>query len=404
MRNPVKIIWIPAFAGMTRGVLFTGIRRFVHSHIRTIIRMSKNYYDLLGIQKSATKDDIKKAFRTLAHKYHPDKGGGNEAKFKEMSEAYSILSDDKKRAEYDTYGRVFSGGGGGGGPSGAEGFDGFDFTDFASGKGFGGFGQGAGVEFDLGDIFSDFFGGGRERVRRGRDISVDVELPFSEAMFGTERRMLLNKTAVCDVCGGNGAQPGTAMETCKTCNGKGKIHEARRSIFGSVQTTRVCPDCYGQGKLPKERCAECHGAGILKRQEEISVRIPAGIEDGEVIRLGGAGEAMRGGSSGDLYVKVHVRRHPQFHKEGTNLRMDLSIKLSSALLGEEYKIETLDGPLTVKIPEGIHHGEILRVKGKGVPIEKGRRGDLMIKIIIDLPSKLSKDAKKLVEELKRQGI
>ncbi len=368
--------------------------------------MSKDYYNLLGLQKSASKDEIKKAFRTMAHKYHPDKGGGNEAKFKEVSEAYSVLSDDKKRAEYDTYGRVFSGGAGGGaGPSGFEGggFEGFDFTDFASGKGFGGQG---GVEFDLGDIFSDFFGsrGGGARQARGRDISIDVELTFAESIFGTERRMLLNKTGACEVCKGTGARPGTAMDTCKTCNGKGKIHETRRSIFGSVQTARVCPECHGQGKVPKEKCAECHGAGILKRQEEIQVRIPAGIEDGEVIRLTGAGEAMKGGSAGDLYVKVHVGRHPLFHKEGSNLVMDLSVKLSSALLGDEYTIETLDGPLTVKIPSGIHHGEILRVKGKGVPVERSHRGDLMIKISIDLPSKLSKNARKLVDELKKEGI
>ena len=366
--------------------------------------MSKNYYELLGIQKTASKDDIKKAFRTMAHKYHPDKKGGDEAKFKEVNEAYSVLSDDKKRAEYDAYGRVFSGGGGGGaGPSGFEGgFEGFDFSDFASGKGFG---QG-GVEFDLGDIFSDFFGGRSPggRQARGRDISIDVELSFAESVFGTDRRILLSKTSLCEVCKGSGAKAGTAMETCKTCNGKGKIHEARRSIFGSVQTTRVCPECQGQGKVPKEKCPHCHGAGVTKRQEELGVRIPAGIEDGEVIRLGGAGEAIKGGSPGDLYVKVHAARHPHFRKEGNNLLMDFSIKLSSALLGDEYKIETLDGPITVKIPEGIHHGEILRVKGKGVPIERGRRGDLMIKIAIDLPSKLSREAKKLVEEMKKQGI
>ena len=363
--------------------------------------MSKNYYELLGITKSASKDDIKKAFRTLAHKYHPDKKDGDEAKFKEVNEAYSVLSDDKKRSEYDAYGRVFSGGAGSG-QQGPEGFEGFDFSNFASGQGFGG--NANGFEFDLGDIFSDFFGGQRERVRRGRDISIDIELSFSEAVFGAERRILVNKTSACETCRGSGAKPGTTMENCKTCNGKGKIHEARRSIFGSVQTARVCPECQGQGKVSKDKCSECRGAGVSRRQEEISVRIPSGIEDGEVIRLGGAGEAMKGGSPGDLYVKVHVARHREFRKEGSNIIMDFPVKLSSALLGDEYTIETLDGPLTIKIPEGIHHGEILRVKGKGVPIEKGRRGDLMIKITIDLPNKLSREAKKLVEDLKKQGI
>lgn len=370
--------------------------------------MSKDYYNLLGVEKTASKDDIKKAFRTLAHKYHPDKGGGNEQKFKEVSEAYSVLADDKRRAEYDAYGRVFSGaGGGGGGPSGFEGFEGFDFSNFASGKGFGGFGQGAGVEFDLGEIFGDFFGGrttSATRPARGRDISIDVELSFAEATFGTERRILLNKTSRCETCKGSGAKPGSPMETCKTCNGKGKIRETRRSFLGTVQTTRVCETCRGRGQTATEKCALCRGAGVVRGQEEITVRIPAGIDDGEVIRLGGAGEAVSGGAQGDLYVKVHVSKHPQFRKEGSDLHIDLSIKLSSALLGDEYTIETLDGPLTVKIPEGIRHGEILRVRGKGVPIERGRRGDLMIKIQIDLPAKLSKEQRKLIEDLKGQGI
>lgn len=366
--------------------------------------MAKDYYNLLGVEKGASKDDIKKAFRTLAHKYHPDKGGGNEAKFKEASEAYAVLSDDKRRAEYDAYGRVFSGGGGGG--QGGEGFEGFDFSDFT--KGFGGFGQGAGAEFDLGDIFGDFFGGGIRtagtRQARGRDISIDVELSFADAVFGTERRMLLNKTGVCDICRGSGANPGSPMGSCKTCNGKGKLRETRRSIFGSVQTTRTCDACRGKGEVAVEKCHDCRGSGVVRRQEEISVRIPAGIDDGEVIRLAGAGEAVSGGATGDLYVKVHVSRDPTFHKEGTNLVMDLSIKLTSALLGDEYTVKTLDGDITVKIPEGIHHGEILRLKGKGVPFERGRRGDLMIKIQINFPARLSKEQRKLIEELKKQGI
>ena len=366
--------------------------------------MSKNYYELLGVTKAASQDDIKKAFRTMAHKYHPDKKGGDEAKFKEVNEAYSVLSDEKKRSEYDAYGRVFSGGAGGGAGEGAGfgGFEGFDFSNFASGQGFNG--NANGFEFDLGDIFSDFFGGQRERVRRGRDISVDIELSFSESIFGTERRMLLNKTSACDTCKGSGAKSGAKMETCKTCNGKGKIRETKRSIFGSVQTTKTCDECLGKGQVPSEKCATCHGAGVNRKQEEIAVKVPVGIEDGEVIRLGGAGEAIQGGASGDLYVKVHVTKHPLFRREGSNLVMDLSIKLSSALLGDEYTIETLDGNVTVKIPEGIRHGELLRLKGKGVPIDRTRRGDLLIKIVIDLPSKLSRDAKKLIEELKKQGI
>lgn len=368
--------------------------------------MARDYYETLGINKSASKDEIKKAFRNLAHKFHPDKGGGNEQKFKEASEAYTVLSDDKKRAEYDTYGRVFSdSGGAGAGQSGFEGFEGFDFTDFASGKGFG---QGAGAEFDLGDLFSDFFGGSRNttnsRQARGRDISIDVELPFAEAIFGTERRVLIGKTSSCGTCHGNGSKPGAPLETCKTCNGKGKIRENRRSIFGSVQTVHPCTECRGSGQIASEICASCKGAGVKRAQEEILVRIPAGIDNGEVIRLAGAGEAVKGGSSGDLYVKVHVERHTSFRKEGSNLVTELPVKLSSALLGDEYTVKALDGDITVKIPQGILHGEILRVKGRGVPIERGRRGDLMLKIVIDLPQKLSKEAKRLVEELKKEGI
>lgn len=362
--------------------------------------MAKDYYEMLGVERKASKDEIKKAFRTLAHKYHPDKKGGDEAKFKEVNEAYSVLSDDKKRAEYDAYGRVFSGGAGN--AASGEGFEGFDFTNFATGQGFPGGANG--FEFDLGDIFSDFFGGTRERVRRGRDISIDLELSFADAVFGAERRVLLNKAAVCDVCKGSGAKPGAVMRGCESCNGKGKIRETRRSIFGQVQTTKTCEACEGKGQLPSERCSACRGAGIIRKQQEVVVRAPAGIEDGEVIRLSGVGEAMRSGSPGDLYVKIHVTKHPLFRREGSNLLMDLSVKLSSALLGDEYTVATLDGSVTIKIPEGVKHGEMLRLRGKGVPIDRSRRGDLLIRINIDLPHKLSKEAEKLVEELKKHGI
>lgn len=366
--------------------------------------MQSNYYDTLGVAKSATTDEIKKAFRTLAHKYHPDKKGGDEKRFKEVSEAYAVLSDEKKRAEYDAYGRVFSGAGGGGQGAGPAGFEGFDWSDFAQGRGFQ---NGAGFEFDLGEIFGDFFGGrqtGSPRAARGRDISIDLELPFSEALFGTERRVLIAKTSRCETCKGSGAKPGSPLATCKTCNGKGKIRETRRSILGSVQTVRACSDCQGSGQTASEHCVACKGAGLRRGQEEAVIRVPAGIDDGEVIRLSGAGEAVKGGSTGDLYVKVHVARHPLFKKEGNNLVMDLTIKLSSALLGDEYTVKALDGDITVKIPAGLRHGEILRVKGRGVPIERSARGDLLLKMSIGLPQKLSKEAKKLIEELRKEGV
>ncbi|OHA18112.1 MAG: molecular chaperone DnaJ [Candidatus Taylorbacteria bacterium RIFCSPHIGHO2_01_FULL_45_63] len=362
--------------------------------------MSKNYYELLGIAKNASRDEIKKAFRTLAHKYHPDKKGGDEKKFKEINEAYSVLSDDKKRAEYDSYGRVFSEGAGAGGATGQNPFGGFDFSSFTGSEGFQGF------DFDLGDIFGDFFGGGggRERVKRGRDISIDIEISFSESIFGANRSVLLAKSSICDTCKGSGAEPGTSMETCKICNGKGKIHETKRSFIGAFSTTRVCDACQGRGQAPKEKCHECKGHGVRKREQEIEVKIPAGIDDGEMIRLSGAGEAVSGGVAGDLYVKVHVKRHPFFRKEGNNLVTDLTIKLSTALLGGQYSLSTLEGDIALTIPEGISFGEILRIKGKGVPVEKGKRGDLLVKLHIELPRRLSKTAAKIVEELKKEGV
>ncbi len=350
--------------------------------------MSKNYYEILGIDKKASKEEIKKAFRKLAHQYHPDKKSGNEEKFKEINEAYGVLSDDKKRAEYDSYGRVFNNAGG------------FENGPFEWQSG--GF-ENAFEGFDLGDIFGDLFGGGQKN-KRGRDISIDIEIPFKEAVFGTVRKVLIQKTALCDGCRGSGAKKGTEFSTCNSCNGQGKIREIKKSLIGSFAIARTCDKCSGKGKIPKERCSECMGLGVIKKEQEISIEIPSGIEDGEMIRLIGEGEATANGQSGDLYVKIRVRKDPQFTKDGNNLITTLNIKLTDALLGEEYEIGTLDGVLKIKIPENVSFGETLRVRGKGVPIGKNQRGDLHIKINIILPKKLSKNAKKIVEELKKEGI
>lgn len=353
--------------------------------------MSKDYYSILGIDKKASKDDIKKAFRKLAHKYHPDKSGGDPDKFKEVNEAYGVLSDEKKRAEYDTYGRTFSGSGAGG-----PGFEGFDFSQFAREGGF--------QDFDLGDIFGDIFGGKRGRTARGRDISIDLELSFKDAIFGVKRKVLLNKTSTCKTCEGSGAEPGTKMETCSTCNGKGSLKEVKQSIFGSIAVEQTCSVCKGRRNVPKEKCHTCSGLGIERREEEISIDIPAGVENGEMIRMSQMGEAVQGGAPGDLYIKLHVAESSTFSKQGTDLVMNLNVKLSDALLGTEYTIPTIDEkPITIKIPQGVSHGEILRVKGKGVPYGKSR-GDMLVKIKIELPQKLSKNAKKLIEELKEEGI
>src|SRR3989344_740323 len=355
--------------------------------------MKKDYYEILGIDKKASKDDIKKAFRKLAHQYHPDKKGGNEAKFKEVSEAYAVLSDDKKRAEYDAYGRVFSGGGG---PTGGAGFEGFDFSDFTNGAGF---------DFDLEDLFggfSDIFGGRGRRTRRGRDISIDIEVPFKESVFGVTRKVLLTKDSVCSHCTGSGAEPGTKTKTCVTCSGKGQVVESRRSPFGVFSVTSTCPTCKGKKVIPEKPCAICKGSGVERREEEISVFVPPGTDNGQVIRMSALGEAIQGGVSGDLYVKVHVHPDSRFRKEGFNLVTDLSVKITDALMGASYTIETLDGPTTVNVPPLRGVDEILRMKGKGVPMERGRRGDLLIRIRVQFPHKLSGEAKELLKKLKNE--
>jgi len=366
--------------------------------------MSKDYYNILGVNKGASKDEIKKAFYKLAHKYHPDKKEGNEAKFKQVNEAYQVLSDDAKRSQYDQFGTGYENMGnasarGYGGTQ--HGFEGFDFGGFQSGN----------TDFDFGnlnDIFSDFFTGGvgrnRTQTRRGRDISTEMQISFAEAVFGVSRKILITKTSNCTACSGSGAKTGTKMETCKYCNGQGKIREAKRTILGTISSTKICEECLGSGEVPKEKCDNCKGKGVLRREEEISIVMPAGIRDGEMIRMSGMGEAITKGVAGDLYIKINVSPHSIFKREGNDLVMSLDLKLSDALLGAEYPIQTLDGQISVKIPEGISINEILRVKGRGVPVSKNKRGDLLIKLKIKLPSKISRKSRELIEQLKKEGI
>ena len=352
--------------------------------------MSKDYYEILGIQKGASKDEVKKAFRKKAAEYHPDKKTGNEEKYKEVTEAYAVLGDDKKKAEYDTYGQSFNGAGGGN-PFGG----GFDFSGFQQG----------GVEFDISDLFSQFgFGGGGARQQRGRDISIDINLKFEEAVFGVTRKVLLTKTSECDSCSGSGAKSGTSLDTCTTCNGQGKVREQRQSIMGSFSTVRECHTCNGKGKVPKEKCGTCAGAGVARKEEEIGIKIPAGIQNGEVIRMTGRGEAIPNGQPGDLYIKIHADSHPHIKRDGTTLSRTLPIKLTDALLGATYKVETLDGVVDIKIPAGVSHGELVRIKNKGVPTSESSRGDFMVRISVETPKKLSRKARKLVEELQGEGI
>ncbi|KKW06598.1 MAG: Chaperone protein DnaJ [Candidatus Kaiserbacteria bacterium GW2011_GWC2_49_12] len=353
---------------------------------------------LLGVTKTASEDDIKKAFRKLAHKYHPDKKGGDERRFKEVSEAYAVLSDKKKRAEYDTYGKTFAGGGG---PQG--GFAGFDFSNFS--QGFDGFAQGSGgVEFDIGDIFGEFFGGSPRAKSRGRDISIDIELSFREAIFGVERHVLIAKTTVCPDCDGAGAAKGSKMISCGTCNGKGEVRESRNTFFGTFTSARVCSYCRGRGEIPEKSCDTCRGEGVAKKQAEIHIVVPAGVSDGEMIRLPQMGEAVADGVAGDLYVKLHVQSDKQFTRDGNNLLTVLPIKLTDALLGGEYRIRTLDGEETITVSAGVNNGEVLRIRGKGVPHGRGARGDLLVRIDVEFPKKLSRSARELIEKLRGEGL
>ncbi|PIR69880.1 MAG: molecular chaperone DnaJ [Candidatus Niyogibacteria bacterium CG10_big_fil_rev_8_21_14_0_10_46_36] len=355
--------------------------------------MSVDYYQVLGIEKGASKDDIKKAYRKLAHKYHPDKQGGDEKKFKEISEAYYVLSDDTRRTQYDQYGRAFSGAG-----RGSQGFDPnfWQNADFG-GQDFGGFS----------DIFEGMFGfggGARKRQKRGHDISIDIELPFEDSIFGATRTIVLRKTGACKICKGSGAEEGSKTEQCKTCNGSGSVREQRQTFFGAVHMLQECKECQGKGAIPDKKCKTCGGVGIEKREEEITVVVPPGIEHGEMIRMTGQGEAIANGAPGDLYIKVHVQRHAFLKRHGTNLIMDLEVPMTEAVLGGEKVIESIDGKIKIKIPEGIDSGEVLRVRERGVPMQSGKKGDLLIRVLVKNPKKLSRKAKKLFEELREEGV
>jgi molecular chaperone DnaJ len=371
--------------------------------------MSKDYYNTLGVGKGATDDEIKKAYRKLAHQHHPDKPGGDEAKFKEVNEAYQVLSDKEKRDQYDQYGQTFEQAQSqGGGFSGFEGFR--DFSSFAEGFDFN-FGSGArrggssGFEDIFGDIFSQAgFGGGRQRGAkryRGEDIQVDVEITFSEMAEGIEREMELYKRVKCQKCQGEGMDPGTEKVECQTCQGEGQIKTNRRTILGTFQQVSVCPDCQGEGKIPEKKCKKCGGDGRVREYEKIKIRIPAGIKDGQTIRLENMGEAgEKGGEAGDLYVNVHILPDKRFSRDGDDIHSETKISFSQAALGDKISINTIGGEVKLKIPAGTQSGETFRLKGKGVKhLGHYGYGDHYVKVQLETPTHLTYEQKELLERL-----
>lgn len=361
--------------------------------------MSKDYYKILGVEKSASADELKKSFRKLAHKYHPDKQGGDEAKFKEVNEAYQILGNEEKRKQYDQFGSDFESQGGFGGGAGWE-----DFMRATRGGG-------GGTQFDFGDIdLGDLFGGmfsarggrGRSGRRRGNDIQVDVQIDFKEAVFGLEKEIRLTKNNNCDVCHGSGAEPGSVVKKCAQCNGQGQVRQVQQTILGAMQTVATCPTCGGAGEKAEKSCKHCGGDGRVRSESNYKVKIPAGIHDGGTIKLVGKGEsAGAGGQTGDLYVVIHTRPDKNFQRDGYDVYTDLHVSYPQAVLGDKIEIETLDGPKKLVVPEGTQSHQQIRLKGLGVPNLNGSgRGSHYVRVIVDIPKKVNKKAKKLIQELK----
>lgn len=365
----------------------------------------KDYYKILGVEKNASQEEIKKAFRKLALEHHPDKNGGKDEKFKEINQAYSTLSDAKKRQHYDTFGSEGPSQGAGGG----QGFGGFDFSGFGQG-------QGADMEFDLGDIFGSMFGGGgrrggtRGRARtRGADIAVDVSLSFKESALGVDKQIEYSRHNSCVTCKGTRAEPGSDFKNCDTCKGKGHVTKMQRSIFGQVEQQYECEVCNGAGKIPVRMCHTCKGAGVTKQKENLTVHIPAGINNGESLRVQGRGEmeAGEGNVAGDLYIRVYVKTDTVFKKEKSTVYMTLSIPLSVALGGGDVVINSFDQKFTLEVPSGVGTGDVLRAREKGGVVDSNRggtkRGDMMITLKVEMPKKISGDVKHAIESLKKAG-
>ena len=358
----------------------------------------RDYYEVLGVSKDADAKEIKKAYRKLAMKYHPDKNPGDKAaeeKFKEINEAYEVLSDEEKRSTYDRFGHD--------GLNGQAGFGG--------GQGFGGFG-GSGGFGGFEDIFGDIFGSGfggfggsggssrRRGPRRGADIRQSVTIKFEEAAFGKKIKVKINRSEECDECHGSGAKPGTTKKTCPTCHGSGTVQSVQRTPFGNIASQRTCSTCNGEGEINESPCNKCHGKGSVRKTKTIEVDIPAGIDDGQMIKLSGQGEVgEKGGPRGDLYIVVNVQKHEIFTREGYDVYIEMPIRFTQAALGDKLEVPTLDGKVSYNLPEGTQTGTVFRLREKGIPkLRSNSRGDQYVKVRIDTPKKLNDEQKELLRK------
>lgn len=347
----------------------------------------KDYYQILGLDRNASQEDIKKAYYKLAHEYHPDKGGDKE-KMKEINEAYQVLSDKEKKSQYDRFGNVFDGAG----QQGASNM-GFDFSD-------------------LDEMFGDIFGfrsrGFSKRdLRKGADIRIDLEIPLETTLKSIDKEISLYKQVVCSRCQGKGGEPGTSLNECFSCRGTGKVQQVKRTFLGSFSRWSVCPECRGEGQKPEKPCNVCKGEGRVKAEEKIKISIPAGVDSNQIIKMVGKGEAgKRGGQPGDLYIRVLIKPHKIFQRRGDNLFISMPISFSQAVLGDEIEIPTLEGNnIILKVPSGTESGSILRVSKKGVShFSRYGRGDLYVELIVKTPKRLTKSQKMLLNKLKEQGL
>ncbi len=359
-----------------------------------------DYYEVLGITKQASQDEIKKAFHKLAHKYHPDKGG-DEKKFKEINEAYQVLSNSEKRGQYDQFGRTFDQNGGGGAQ---------DFNWAWQNGGSAGFDP-----EDLGDIFENFFsfggGGGRRAnkkdIKKGKDIQVDIEIGLEETLQPIHKKITLTKLIFCTRCTGKGAEPGTKINECFSCRGSGQVQEVKRTILGSYTAFATCPECNGEGNKPERNCNVCHGEGRFKGQEDIEFTIPAGIDNNQALEIDGRGDAgKKNGKAGDLYVRIFVKKHPVFLRKGDDLYLSREISYSDAILGGNMEMPTLENKnIIVKIPAGTESGKILRISEKGIVHYGGYgRGNMYVELVIKTPKKITKEQKNLLDQLRQEGL